>query len=47
MEAWQPVAFLASKQSLYTGTPRCIVPALVGEVPPTIFVPYSKAPVVW
>lgn len=47
MLASQPVCAFASRQSLNTGTPRCVVPAFVGEVPPTTLVPYSIAPVVW
>lgn len=30
-----------------TGRPRCVWPALVGETPPTIFVPYANASLEW
>ena len=29
------------------GSPRCVCPALVGETPPTIRVPYARASLVW
>jgi hypothetical protein len=34
------VSFLASKQFLNTGTPKCIPPNFLGFTPPTILVPY-------
>ena len=37
--ASQPVLSLASATVSKTGRPRCVVPPLPGEVPPTILVP--------
>lgn len=30
-----------------TGRPRCVWPALLGDTPPTIFVPYARASLTW
>lgn len=30
-----------------TGRPRCVCPAFFGETPPTIFVPYASASLIW
>ena len=30
-----------------TGSPRCVWPAFLGEVPPTILVPYARASFTW
>lgn len=46
-EALQPVCFFAYKQSLKTGSPKWVVPAFLGETPPTICVPYYRACWVW
>lgn len=41
------VCFLAYSQSLKTGRPKWVVPAFLGETPPTILVPYLRACSVW
>ena len=38
-EALHLVLVLASRQFLKTGRPRWVVPAFLGETPPTIWVP--------
>lgn len=38
-EALHPVAFFAYEQFLKTGSPKWVVPAFLGDTPPTIWVP--------